>query len=97
LDNNEPKSNVENSQNTEESLLDAYIKSMKKEETKEQLTKETANKIPKKKKTKKSRDSNTKEKEKNNNGTKKGKSKKKKPKSIEGEVNGNGVATKEKF
>ena len=82
MDNNEPKSNL----HTEESLLDAYIKSVNKEKAKEQLTMETENKTSKKKKTKKSRDSNTKEK--NNDETKKVKSKKKKPKNSE--VNGDG-------
>ncbi|CAI2169945.1 16886_t:CDS:2, partial [Funneliformis geosporum] len=87
------KSNIQSLQNTEDSLLDAYIKSMKKEKTKEQSITETANKIPKKKKKKKSKDSNTKEE--NNNETKKEKSKKKKQKSIEGEVNG-GLTFREK-
>ncbi|GES87398.1 rab-like protein 6 [Rhizophagus clarus] len=85
--NDDSRSNLRNSQqNTEESLLDAYIKS------KEQLTNETA--IPKKKKKKKTSSSNSKEDD--NDEKKREKSKKKKPKSSEVEISDDKVATKEK-
>ncbi|CAB4480198.1 uncharacterized protein OCT59_006442 [Rhizophagus irregularis] len=78
--------NDNSQQNTEESLLDAYIR------TKEQSTNETV--IPKKKKKKKTNSSNTKEE--NNDEKKREKSKKKKPKSNEVEISDDKVVTKEK-
>ncbi|RIA82123.1 hypothetical protein C1645_835870 [Glomus cerebriforme] len=91
FNNDESKSNIKNSQSTEESLLDAYIKS------KEQSTIGTMDKsetIPKKKKKKKTSDSNNKKE--NNDETKREKSKKKKSKNGEGGIGDDRVATKEK-
>ena len=84
MDNDEPKLNI---QNTEESLFDAYIKSSN--ETKEL----SAVEITKKKKKKKTKTSDLNDKGENNNETKRKKSKKKKPKDEEGEI---GVTIKKK-